>query len=120
MKENAPPMGKSGARNYKATTSSNPTVAIARSPAQDQSATVAHIGAIWKSPRDKRQCIEANFKTFNGSPPYLDLRILELDASGRMRPTAKGITISPQRLAQLAKLLGDAARMAQKLGMVSS
>jgi hypothetical protein len=79
---------------------------------------IAHIGAIWKSPRDKRTCIQAGIKSYNGSA-YLDLRVFQLDAQGRMRPTAKGITISPQRLMALAKLVGDAARTAHALGLTA-
>jgi hypothetical protein len=33
-----------------------------------------------KNARDKRACIEASSKTFNDSPPYLD--IFEMDAQG--------------------------------------
>ncbi|MGY4370895.1 hypothetical protein ACVW1A_006960 [Bradyrhizobium sp. LB1.3] len=90
------------------------TSAQANSPVE-----IAHIGAIWKSTRDKRTCIQAGLKQFNGSP-YCDLRVFELDAQGRMRATAKGITISPQRLMQLAKLVGDAARKAVELGLITA
>ncbi|MCP3444191.1 PC4/YdbC family ssDNA-binding protein [Bradyrhizobium sp. CCGUVB14] len=78
---------------------------------------IAHIGAIWRSPRDKSTCIQGALKTYN-SNPYFDLRLFELDHAGRMRPTSKGITVSPQRLMQLAKLVGDAARTAARLGLI--
>lgn len=78
---------------------------------------IAHIGAIWKSPRDKSTCIQGALKTYK-SHPYFDLRLFELDQSGRMQATDKGITISPQRLMQLSKLVGDAARMAARLGLI--
>jgi hypothetical protein len=89
-------------------------------PAQEQLAdTGIHIGAIWKSARDKRACIQATIKTFNGSPPFLDLRIHELDSFGRMVPTSKGITCSMQRLPALAKLVGDCLRKAAALGLLT-
>jgi Transcriptional Coactivator p15 (PC4) len=80
---------------------------------------IAHVGAIWKSPRDKRTCIQAGLKSYNGSP-YCDLRIFEMDAQGRMRPTSKGLTVSPQKLMHLAKLVGDAARKAHALGLTGA
>jgi hypothetical protein len=36
-----------------------------------------------------------------------------------MLPTTRGITCSPQRLMQLAKLVGDAARKAHALGLTA-
>ncbi len=130
MKTNAPPGADQTARDEELratrTTSNSATactspIASDLRPAQEQKqlTDVAHVGAVWKSPRDKRQCIQAGFKSFNGSPPYLDLRVFELDAQGRMRATTRGITISPPRLNQLAKLIGDAARKAQKLGLTA-
>jgi hypothetical protein len=79
-----------------------------------------HIGAIWKSPRDKRQCIEAKIKSYQGSPAFLDLRILEMDAAGRMQPTHRGITCSMARLPALAKLVGDAVRKAGAAGLLTA
>jgi len=79
-----------------------------------------HIGAIWKSPRDKRACIEGKIKSFNDSPPYFDLRILEMDAQGRMRPTHKGVTVSMACLPALAKLVGDAMRKASAAGLLTA
>ena len=81
---------------------------------------IAHVGAIWRSPRDRTRCVQADIKSFNGSAPYLDLRLFETDAAGRMRATPKGITCSAQKLPALAKLVGDAARKAHQLGLVSS
>jgi hypothetical protein len=78
------------------------------------------VGAIWLSPRDRTRCIQGGIKSFNGSAPYFDLRIFEMDAQGRMRATSKGITVSAQKLPALAKLVGDAARKAHALGLVSS
>lgn len=100
---------------------SNNTVNVidrdASAQASNSPIDIAHVGAVWKSPRDKRACIQAGFKSYN-SVPHLDLRLYEADGQGRMRPTTKGITVSPQRLMQLAKLVGDAARMAARLGLI--
>jgi hypothetical protein len=127
MKTNAPPRASTSAAREKirATIASNIPAACSQpiasdlNPAQDQNQPIeiAHVGAIWKSPRDKRQCIQAQLRAFNGSP-FCDLRIFELDHQGRMRATSKGLTISPQRLMQLAKLVGDAARKATALGLI--
>jgi hypothetical protein len=78
-----------------------------------------HCGTIWKSPRDKRQCIEGKIKSYQGSPPFFDIRILELDAGGRMVPTSKGITCSMARLPQLAQLIGTAVRKASAAGLLT-
>ncbi len=77
-----------------------------------------HVGAIWKSARDKRACIQGTIKSFNDSPPYLDLRIFELDAQGRMQATHRGITVSMARLPALAQLVGDAVRKASAAGLI--
>jgi hypothetical protein len=79
---------------------------------------IAHVGAIWKSLRDRQTCIQAALKSYNGAP-YLDLRIFEMDDRGRMCATRKGITVSPQKMMQLAMLVGDAARKAHALGLVT-
>jgi Transcriptional Coactivator p15 (PC4) len=127
MKANAPPRANSATRdlvranNTTPKPSVNASIPSACNSAQDQNQAVdiAHIGAIWKSPRDKRTCIQAGLKSYNGAP-YCDLRVFEMDHLGRMRATAKGITISTQRLPQLAKLLGDAARKAHALGLTGA
>jgi hypothetical protein len=80
-----------------------------------------HVGAVWKSARDKTQCIQGTIKSYCGNP-YLDLRVYALNASGRMVPTPKGITVSLAQLGKLTKLVGDAYRMASRMEvtMVSS
>jgi hypothetical protein len=75
-------------------------------------------GAIWKSPRDKTRAIEATLREFNGNS-YADFRVLQLDASGRMVPTGKGLTVSIKQLGKFSKLVGDTYRKAVEIGEVS-
>jgi hypothetical protein len=98
-----------------------PTISETRASAQAQLNNGGiHCGAVWKSPRDKRQCVQASIKSFDGSPPYLDLRIFELDAYGCMKPTHKGITVSMARLPALGQLIGGAVRKAYAAGLLTS
>lgn len=77
-------------------------------------ATATHIGAIWKSRRDRTRCIEATLRSYNGNA-YCDIRMMEL-RDGRMVSTGKGITVSAKQLGKFAKLVGDAYRKAVVLG----
>lgn len=75
-------------------------------------------GAIWKSPRDKSRAIEATLREFNGNA-YADFRMMQLDASGRMVPTGKGLTVSVKQLGKFSKLVGDTYRKAVDIGEAS-
>lgn len=73
-----------------------------------------HVGAIWKSARDRSQCIQASIRRYEGHP-YLDLRVHVLDGAGRMVPSARGITCSLAQLGKLTQLVGNAYRMASTM-----
>lgn len=75
-----------------------------------------HCGAIWKSPRDRTRSIEATLREYNGNA-YADFRLMQMDASGRMRPTGQRLTVSAKQLGKFSKLVGDTYRRADKLGL---
>lgn len=86
--------------------------------AQSRSAPIdiKHVASLWKSPRNRQQAIQVGLKSFAGHD-YCDIRIYEAIGSGFMRPSSKGLTVSLQKLPQLAKALGDAHRQAVQLGL---
>ena len=77
-----------------------------------------HIAALWKSRRDRRQAIQVSLRSYEGHP-YVDARVYATNPFGRMVPTTKGITVGVAKLPQFAKAIGDALRMAHKLGLTA-
>lgn len=73
-----------------------------------------HIGCIWKSARDRSRAIDARLRQFNGYT-FAELRMLEMDTSGRMQATRRGLSVSISQLGKLSKLVGDAYRRAEQL-----
>jgi len=81
----------------------------------DNDAT-AHVGAIWKSPRDRTRCIQATIRSHNGAV-FADFQMLTLDpGTGRVMPGNQRLTVSAKQLGKFAKLVGDAYCKALALG----
>ncbi len=95
-----------------------------QAPAQDSHSTNSligdgiHVGAIWKSPRDRTQAIQVTLREYHGNP-YADCRLFVMNGSGHMVPTQKGLTVSVRQLGKLTKLIGDAYRKASSLGLTA-
>jgi hypothetical protein len=78
-----------------------------------------HVAALWKSPRNRREAIQVSLRSYEGHP-YVDARIFAMDASGRMRPTQRGIAVGVKTLPLFAKPVGDALRKATQLGLITA
>ena len=57
-------------------------------------------------------------REFKGNS-YADFRVLQLDASGRMVPTGKGLTVSIRQLGKFSKLIGDTYRKTHAMGLIT-
>jgi hypothetical protein len=114
-KESAAPVATGAARERH--TAATPSVSLAPNPAPTQQPSLlAHVGSIWKSPRDRSRAIQFDVKQFKGSS-YLDIRLYEAGRDGRMQRTATGITVSTKQLAKFADHVGKSYRQAVKLGL---
>lgn len=80
------------------------------------SASDIHVGAIWKSPRDKSRAIDARLRHFNGHD-FAEFRLLQMDSAGRMVPTGKGVSVSVKQLGRFSQLVGSAYRKAEAMGL---
>jgi hypothetical protein len=75
-----------------------------------------HVGAIWKSPRDKTRCIQATIRSYKGAV-FADFQMLTLDpGTGRMMPGNQRLTVSAKQLGKFSALVGSAYRKAVALG----
>ncbi|MGM4870679.1 hypothetical protein AB7645_05560 [Bradyrhizobium sp. 956_D2_N1_5] len=83
-----------------------------------QPTEIAHVGAIWKSARDRTRCLQFDIKELNGHA-YLDCRTYKLDGNGRMQPTDQRLTIGTKQLAKLADMIGKSYRKAHQLGLTA-
>jgi hypothetical protein len=79
---------------------------------------IAHVGRVWKSPRDKTRCLQFDLKELNGHA-YLDCRTYKLDGNGRMQPTDQRLTIGTKQLAKFADMVGKSYRMAYELRLTA-
>jgi hypothetical protein len=68
--------------------------------------------------RDRRgNALVFSLKSYQGRA-FFDLRTYFTDSAGILRPSAKGITASPNKLLEISKALTKAISMARELGLI--
>ena len=69
--------------------------------------------------RDRRgNALVFSLKSYQGRA-FFDLRTYFTDSAGILRPSAKGITASPNKLPEISKALTKAVAMARELGLLA-
>jgi hypothetical protein len=71
---------------------------------------------LWKN-RQRRDAIVISLSTYEGRN-LIGVRLHTMGADGKMRPTAKGISMDVARLDELHTMVTRAARRARALGLI--